>query len=270
MKTPSAPEPKLHVPATKTAVTYKADFGQEILLRQLNRQFSAHAIGMLGTSERGLDTLRVGEIANAVVVLSDIQNFSTIVRATHHSEIKETLAAYYRLARELVWLRGGILDKFIGDAVLAVFEYPFDDPKGPINAIQLGCDLVTLGQSIFGRLRANMNEDIPTGTRVGISSGQLTVLDIGYSELEISFVGNPINLAARLQKASEVDGVLIDQRTAAKLPEDGGGIDKSRMKAITIPRSEAKGQMADIRGWQLPPVMVCEIGEQSQKSSSTN
>jgi len=74
------------------------------------------------------DTLEIGNrYENVTVVLSDIKNFSSLVKVSKTEILNDTMEKYYQKARRLVWKYDGILDKFIGDAVLAIFGYPYDN-----------------------------------------------------------------------------------------------------------------------------------------------
>ena len=74
-----------------------------------------------------------------------------------------------------------------------------------------------LGRSLLEEFQSRHNEAIESGTRVGIASDEVLVLNIGTDQVEVSFVGNGINLAARLETASLMDGILMDNRTKAAL-----------------------------------------------------
>jgi len=222
--------------------------------RKLNRQFSGKCIEKLSNQKRKLeDILKIGDKnGNTIVVFSDIQNFSSIIRVAAPDIFKDFMSIYYNEARKLVWKTGGTLDKFIGDAVLAIFNYPFHDPMAVFNAIELAEGLIALGDRVLTKLTKTLDEDIPTGTRVGIALGDIWVLNIGNEDIEVSFVGNTINLASRLEGASEVNGILISHNVhEAIIKIDKQYLDKFKITEKTLRKNEVKGLLADIRAFQL-------------------
>jgi len=163
------------------------------------------------------------------------------------------MARYYRRVREAVFANEGMLDKFIGDAVLAVFGYPNPSPSAALKALKFAQDLIRIGHDILTDWRAELNAIIETGTRVGVANGNIWPLNIGQTEVEISLLGDTINLAARLEKACNVNGILLDNRTRTK----AGAVDASYIESLTLaerqlPPSDAKGQQFNILAWQVP------------------
>ena len=207
----------------------------------LQRQFPHRSIVELYSMKENLEVaLGLGRrVENVTVVLSDLKNFSTLVKTSRTEDLRDTMSKYYFKARELVWIHGGVLDKFIGDAVLGVFGYPSSQSGGSRAAVEFALDLVTLGQKVLLPFAEGMNEIIPTGTRVGIATGDIWPLNIGRKDLELSFVGDVINLAARLEKNSDVDGCLLSNTTRVSLEER------------VLSSTEAKGQLLDSKAWKM-------------------
>jgi class 3 adenylate cyclase len=221
--------------------------------KSLARQLSMKTLIELARKGEATEkTLRFGEEIRVYGFLSDIKSFSTLVRVGDPSAVQEMMSSYYRRAREIIWSHHGVLDKFIGDAVLAIWGYPEDTERDGFNAVRAAVDLVDLGRSLLDEFQSRHNEVIESGTRVGIASDEVLVLNIGADQAEISFVGNAINLAARLEAACNVDGILMDNRTHASLqnidPElhaCGGASQR------VLDQQHAKGQLTSIRAWQI-------------------
>jgi len=200
--------------------------------------------------------LRFGEkISHVTVLLSDLKNFSSLVTASSPEVLNDSMAKYYRRVRDAVFTHGGMLDKFIGDAVLAVFGYPVPSPGAAVNAVRFARDLIGIGHDVLRPWLGEVNAVIETGTRVGMSTGELWPLNIGQRELELTLLGDTINLAARLEKNCLVDGILFDNRTATRLqasnPDFWQGL---RSVEAQVAPSDAKGQAFAVRAWQVPPI----------------
>ncbi|WP_349655493.1 adenylate/guanylate cyclase domain-containing protein [Xanthomonas sp. 10-10] len=223
-------------------------------LSSLARQFNHHSVADLYQEPSLLEEkLRLGKrVEQVTVVLTDIVNFSSLVTASRPEDLRSAMEKYYRLAREAVFSHGGMLDKFIGDAVLAVFGYPQAGGSASTNAIKFGNELISIGQEVLSTWQDDLNANIPTGTRVGIATGDIWPINIGADQLEITLLGDTINLAARLEKNCSHNGVLIDNRTKTKAEREGQDIlAKFAMAERLLNASEAKGQVFDVRCWQL-------------------
>jgi len=223
-------------------------------LVSLSRQFPIKMLWEIYRQDPNLnEILKIdSHAAGAIIVLSDIKNFSKLVKAVRPVDVQEAMARYYRSARELIRKHNGVLDKFIGDAVLAIFNYPLARPTSAEAAVRFGKELIFRGRDILADLSRTFNDVIETGTRVGIASGDLSVLDIGESDRQIAFVGDSINLAARLEQESMVDEILIDHRTKEMLAAANENFAGSLgLKERTL--ESVKGQINRIRCWQTVP-----------------
>jgi class 3 adenylate cyclase len=222
-------------------------------LAYLSRQLSFSDLNTLSKANGALDdNFRFGQrVEQVTVVLTDIVNFSSLVGASRPEDLKEAMSRYYRLARDAVFRHGGMLDKFIGDAVLAVFGYPVSKERDAVSAIQFAQELISIGQEVLGEWRKELNADIDSGTRVGIATGDLWPINIGSAQVEVTLLGDMINLAARLEKNCPRDRLLIDNRTKSKAGrEDETYVAGLDLKYRKISPGDAKGQQFDLQTWE--------------------
>ncbi|HKY45770.1 MAG TPA: hypothetical protein VJM50_21950 [Pyrinomonadaceae bacterium] len=104
---------------------------------------------------------------------------------------------------------------------------------------------------------SELNAIIETGTRVGVAYGDIWPLNIGQTGIEISLLGDTINRAARLEKACEVNGILLDNRTRTKAGKiDATYIQSLRLVKRELTPSHAKGQQFDTLTGQVPPTHI--------------
>lgn len=226
------------------------------LLVSLVRQFPYRVVAAFSNGNGVMDQLRIGaRVPNVTIVLSDLASFSKLVSASSEDVLNSHMERYYRAARELVFKHGGMLDKFIGDAVLAVFGYPSSNDQTVPNVMKYATDLINLGNEVMTSWLGEINASISTGTRVGIANGNIWPLNIGTESLELSFLGDTINLAARLETNCAVNGVLIDNRTKTQLENHGGDVLWTLSKRPLSPDS-VKGQTQPITAWQLAPIIA--------------
>lgn len=234
--------------------TKKGNFKVQNNLISLRRQFPDSIMAKLN-HENGklLSELHIGEkYNNAIIVLTDIKNFSSIVKEAEPEDLNETMEKYYTNARDLVFKYDGILDKFIGDAVLAIFNYPKKNIESFINVLKFCSELILLGDESFQNLLSKMDQTVETGTRVGISSGSIYTLNIGKGDIEVTFIGDKINLASRLEKKCEINGILVSNSFYNKLNYEFLELTNQLMfEEKHISPTDAKGQSMTTKAWQI-------------------
>ncbi|TVM15493.1 hypothetical protein DPQ33_14910 [Oceanidesulfovibrio indonesiensis] len=207
---------------------------------------------------------------DAIIVITDIKNFSALVRAAAPQDLNEALSRYYREAKRLIDQHGGVLDKFMGDSVLAVFNYPLRDERSYTRALAFAANIILLGKQVLGDLQQSMDEKIDVGTRVGVASGEIWILNIGLEDIDLTFVGDKINLAARLEKNCETNGILLSNITRRRLAETAPDL-CSQLNPIrrVLEKTSVKGQESDILSWQISEgALGALVGGQKEKGQA--
>lgn len=120
---------------------------------------------------------------------------------------------------------GGVVDKFIGDAMLAYYEHP-------IEAFNASKKMVQESRSV----RVKGDHTIPVQVRVGLNTGYVALANLGVPELrQRTILGEAVNFAQRMQSAAPPHSVLISERTFAYLPY-------SLVRALEPVKVEVKGK----------------------------
>src|SRR5438874_8921397 len=137
------------------------------------------------------------------VLFADLVGFTTRAEELDPEDVAAILRPYHERLRAELERRGGTVEKFIGDAVMAVFGAPVaheDDPERAVRAALAICDAIA--------------EDGQLQVRVAVTTGEaLVTLNARMSEGEGMVAGDVVNTAARLQAAAPVNGVLVDEST---------------------------------------------------------
>lgn len=220
----------------------------------LRRQFPDSIISKLENDpEKISESLNFGsKFDDAIVILTDIKNFSTLVSAADPEELNDLMSKYYTNSRELVFRYGGVLDKFIGDAVLAIFNYPTKKPESFKKATKFCAELILMGEALLNDFQKKLDQEIETGTRVGLATGPIYALNIGRDDIELTFIGDKINFVARLEKNCRVNGILMSNRFYYKLDDNDSEFLRSfELEEIKIDPNDAKGQIGITTAWQV-------------------
>ncbi len=160
---------------------------------------------LLGARPTG-PSLPVSERRTTTVLFGDLVGFTTLSESRDPEEVRELLTDYFTLARTVVSRYGGTIEKFIGDAVMAVWGVPISHEDDAERAVRAGRDLVTE----IAALGATMG--MPAlQMRVGITTGSVAVTLGAVNEGMVA--GDAVNTAARVQTAAEPGTVWTDQET---------------------------------------------------------
>jgi len=143
------------------------------------------------------------------VVFVDLVGSTARAESSDPEDVRALLRVYHERARDELESFGGTVEKFIGDAVVAVFGAPVsheDDPERAVRAALAVRDAV-----------ARLNEDAPERdlhVRIAVNTGEALVsLDASPGEGEAMVAGDVVNTAARIQSAAPVDGILVGEQT---------------------------------------------------------
>src|SRR6267142_5338731 len=139
------------------------------------------------------------------VLFADMAGSTELGEELDPEEMRALLARYYAVARETVTEHGGTVEKFIGDAVMAVFGLPTahgDDPDRAVAAALAMRDRIRADELLSGRL----------AIRFGVSTGEV-VASRDQSAGDFLITGDATNVAARLQQAAEPWAILASDRT---------------------------------------------------------
>jgi len=139
------------------------------------------------------------------VLFADMAGSTALGEELDPEEMRGLLTRYYAVARETVTEHGGTVEKFIGDAVMAVFGLPTahgDDPDRAVAAALAMRDRIRRDELLSGRL----------AIRFGVSTGEV-VASRDQSAGDFLITGDATNVAARLQQAAEPWAILVSDRT---------------------------------------------------------
>lgn len=160
-----------------------------------------------------------GQTVECTILFTDFAGFSTLTRKMTAAETVELLNLYFGELIPIVKEEGGFPDKYIGDAIVAIFGAPVRDDEHAQRAVRAA---VRMQQ----RLRA-LNEErrregkIVFEMRIGLNSGQVVAGAIGCDlKLEYTSIGETVNLANRMEAACTIGHVLVSHHTQARLAGD--------------------------------------------------
>ena len=186
---------------------------------------------ILGSEEfSGLETNK----KNLTIFFSDIVDFTALSERMSPDELKDFLHFYMTEMSNIAIESGGTIDKYIGDSIMVFFGDP--DTDGDSEDAQKCFRMALRMQETLKDRRMQIKNDFnlhePLRIRIGIHSGSCSVGNFGSKHrLEYTAIGRAVNVAARLEKACEEDGVLCSEATAALLKDDAVNLRRRHVKA---------------------------------------
>ena len=154
------------------------------------------------------DDIMGGKESVGTVLFSDVRSFTTLTESLGATGTVSLLNEYFTVMVDCITGEGGMLDKFIGDAIMAIFGTPFahdDDPdRGVRAAIKMMEDLYILNDA---RIKAGQ---LAIDHGMGVNTGMIVSGNIGSPKrMDYTVIGDGVNLAARLESACKQYGVRI-------------------------------------------------------------
>jgi adenylate cyclase len=158
-----------------------------------------------------------GASQDVTILFSDIRNFTGLSEQMNPRQMVGTLNDYFTEMVDVIFAQGGTLDKFIGDAIMAVFGAPFTTPEDPDKAAQAAIEMMARLAAFNQRQAAQAAPTLDIG--IGINSGQVVAGTIGSPRrMDYTVIGDQVNLAARIEAANKYYGtkILVSEHTVAK------------------------------------------------------
>ena len=195
-----------------------ADSGKRLLRRSFALYLAPAVIEKMLSSNK--PPALGGEMRNVTVYFSDIADFSSMAERTSPAELVAATNEYLTAMTDVIEAHGGFVDKFIGDAIVAVFGAPLDDPDHAVNAVRAALQCARL----LGRLdKVNVAFGRVVHQRIGLNSGEALVGNIGSRRrFNYTVMGDTVNLASRLEGSNKLYGttIIASEATVAR----AGGI----------------------------------------------
>jgi adenylate cyclase len=178
-----------------------------------------------------------GEALNVTVLFADIRNFTSISERLSAHEVVEMLNAYFSSICEPILEFGGTVDKFIGDAVMAVFGAPAPQPDHARRALSAALAMATRAREFQVQMAERFSgKGLPEfHIGIGLHSGEAVVGNIGSPKrLEYTAIGDTVNIASRLESLTkELGWTIIASHETIAAAGPGvltGGRQESRLK----------------------------------------
>ena len=188
---------------------YRAKKAKRGIERAFSKYVAPQVVGEI--AKNGTYELKLGgENRNIAVLFVDIRGFTPLSESLEPEQVVDILNGYLALTTASIFRHGGTLDKFIGDATMAVFNAPFDTEDYVYKAILSAWDIVQGGNRIEKEYYARYGKHVGFG--VGVNLGPAVVGNIGCDfRMDYTAIGDTVNTAARLEANAPRGTVYISE-----------------------------------------------------------
>ena len=191
-----------------------------------------------------------GRRQQVTVLFADIRGFSTFSHSMSPERLVDTLNVYLGFAADAVLAEEGTLDKFMGDAVMAIFNAPLPQPDHAMLAVRAAFRF----QQAIAAYHKTIAPALRLGFGVGIATGEAVVGNVGTKQvLNYTAIGESVNLARRLQEGAAASKILLDENAYRAVQNF---VEARRISALKV------------KGWDEPVTAYELAGLVERKSTS--
>ncbi len=179
-----------------------------------------------------------GQQKNLTMLFSDIRDFTSISECLHPEQLAQFMNTYLTAMSDIIMNNSGTVDKYIGDAIVAVWGAPVDDPDHAVHAVRASLQML---KALDGLNERWASQGLPViSMRIGINTGVASVGNFGSERrFEYTAIGDNMNLASRLEGLNKVyhTAVIISEHTKNALGDAFFCriLDRVRVKGKTVP-----------------------------------
>ena len=214
---------------------------EERMRNRLERFHSPQLIDMiLKESEEEQENIMESKDLTATILFTDIIGFTSLSEEMSPREINLMLNQFFSRMTEIIFKYDGMIDKYIGDCLMAVFGAPIEKKKDPERAIQAAQEM----RKELRKMIANEGLEKKFDVRIGINTGQVVAGNIGSpNRMEYTVIGDPVNIASRLESIAMPNQILIGEETYKLV--------KGKFKIKKVGPKLVKGKSAELMVYEV-------------------
>jgi class 3 adenylate cyclase len=175
---------------------------------------------------------------DATVMFADLRGYTSLSQSQSSDAVSGLLDAFYDESANAIWEVDGLLNKTIGDAVMAVFNFPLkrdDHARRALSAARAIQENWRSRRQILAETHGLAAGDLGIG--IGIHSGELSFGEFGHSHRDLTAIGTVVNTASRAQSVAKADQILVTQAVYERAQSDlvGSHAEAHQLKGFDAP-----------------------------------
>ncbi len=179
-----------------------------------------------------------GQRKNLTIMFSDIRGFTTLSESMQPEELSKFLNLYLTRMTNIILNQKGLVDKYIGDAIMAFWGAPLNNPNHGINAMDAALEMM---DSLDEFNKLNLESGRPIDIGIGINTGEVTVGNMGSEKrFDYTVIGDNVNLSSRLEGLNKFYGTnIIVTESTKNLSNRGSALFRELDKVKVKGKNEA-------------------------------
>ena len=225
--------------------TIKSHFGRALAAAsardEVTNLFGQHVSPQVVERLIAIGAAELSEMRRVCVMFVDIRSFTAAARTRTPAEVVARLDAVFEILVDIVDRHNGIVNKFLGDGLLAIFGAPIDDPLEAANAVAAAREMLSAVEA------SNADDPWPIRLGIGIHVGQAVAGTVGSPRRkEYTVIGDTVNLASRLESLNkEVGSQLVVSEAVREAAGDAVG------QALPLGALPVRGYAEPVTVWRL-------------------
>jgi len=190
--------------------SYKRAKEEEELRSRLSRYVGEHLVEKLVNSKKGV--FLENERKEVTILFADIRSFTSLSEKMTAEDVVSMLNQFFDTVVDIVFRRNGVLDKFVGDQLMAVFGLISSDSSAPFDATRAAIEMQEATEALMKVRDKQDKETFSIG--IGINTGSAIVGNVGSeNRMDYTVIGDAVNVAARLEQMTKGGEVVIGEKT---------------------------------------------------------
>jgi adenylate cyclase len=193
--------------AAGSVLNYALEGRQKRFVKKVFQHYLSHQV--IEQILKDPDRLRLGgQRRHMSVLFSDVAGFTSVAESLSPEDLTELLNQYLSEMTDVIFQHGGTVDKYIGDAIVAFWNAPLDQPDHAVRACLAALDCQKRLQDLREQMRQKSGHELHM--RIGLNTGPMVVGNMGSRDrFDYSILGDAVNLGARLEGACKQYGIWI-------------------------------------------------------------
>ncbi|KQV81732.1 adenylate/guanylate cyclase domain-containing protein [Rhizobium sp. Root1220] len=158
---------------------------------------------------------------SATILFADIRGFTRLSERIDPVKLSELVSMFQDLCAQAIWAHDGIVNKQMGDGLMAIFNFPIKIGDHAGAAIMAARDIQRRCTAALDRLNADLDSSHgpALGVGVGVHTGDVEIGEFSTFRSDFTAIGGAVNLAARLESKAAAGEILVSDATAAQAPD---------------------------------------------------
>ena len=205
---------QLVVYAEDLSRSYEKIKEEETLRSRLSRYVGKNLVEKLINSKS--DVFLENERKEVSILFADIRSFSKISENLEAEEVVFMLNEFFSIMVDIVFRNNGVLDKFIGDQIMAVFGLIDPEDGGAYDAVKTSIEIQNATEELMNVRSENGKETFEIG--IGINTGNAIIGSVGSeNRMDYTVIGDCVNIASKLEQAAKGSEIIIGEETYLKI-----------------------------------------------------